>query len=98
MASVSPTWFGNDEMTIDYIKVYQLKTDCNDDVLISNAQDLTDFQPSVKRSIVIEPSSEFAVPQNTDINMRAVESIVIDKGFTIPQGVKITMQTHLCPE
>lgn len=95
---VSPTWFGNDEMTIDYIKVYQLKTDCNDDVLISNAQDLTDFQPSVKRSIVIEPSSEFAVPQNTDINMRAVESIVIDKGFTIPQGVKITMQTHLCPE
>lgn len=93
-----PTWFGSDDMTIDYIKVYQLKTDCNDDVFISNAQDLADFNPSVKRSIVIEPSSEFSAPQNAILNLRAVETIIIDKGFTIPQGAKITMQTHLCPE
>lgn len=93
-----PTWFDGDEMKIDSIRVYQLKTDCDSDVLITDMQDLTDYQPSVKKSISIVPAPEFTVPSNTIINMRAAESIVIDKGFAITQGAQMTFQTQICPE
>lgn len=93
-----PIWFDGDEMTIDYIKVYQLKANCDTDVVISNLQEFSNYQPSVKKSIRIEPSSEFTAPTSTNIHMRAVESIVIDKGFTLPQGAQITLQTQPCPE
>ncbi len=93
-----PTWFDGDEMNIDYIKVYQLKTDCDEDVLITDTQDLVDYQSSIKQSVSIVPATEFTVPTNTNIYIRAVDSIVIDKGFTIPQGAQMTFQTQLCPE
>jgi len=93
-----PIWFKGDVMTIDYIKVYRLKSDCDTDILISNAQDLMNYQSSVKRSIAIEPSSEFAVPVNTNVTMMAVDSIIIKSGFSIPQGAQMTFLTHPCSE
>ena len=35
---------------------------------------------------------------NTAIYMRAVDSITIDKGFTLTQGAQLTLQTQLCPK
>lgn len=92
-----PIWFDGDEMIIDYIRVYQLKTDCEDDVVIQNVQDLMDYQPSVKHSISFEPTAELIVPTDTDITMRA-ETITIGNGFTLPYGAKMTLRTQICPE
>ena len=92
-----PIWFERDEMVIDYIKVYQLKTDCDDDVIIQNVQDLIDYQPSVKHSISFEPINELVVPADTDITLRA-ETITIGNGFTLPNGAKMTLRTQICPE
>lgn len=70
----------------------------NGDMFTATFLDLTDYQPSVKKSISIVPAPEFTVPSNTIINMRAAESIVIDKGFAITQGAQMTFQTQICPE
>ena len=93
-----PDWRGSDEMSIDYVKVLQLKTNCDTDVLINSIQDLTNFQPSIKQSIKIEPSSELIIPVDLNINMRAVDSIVIGNNFTLLQGAQMVLQTQLCPE
>lgn len=93
-----PNWFDGDEMTVYHLKVCRLKTDCDTDIVISDAQDLADFQPSVKKSISIVPSASFVAPADTNVSMWASESIVIDKGFALPQGAQITLQTQLCPE
>lgn len=93
-----PIWFGNDTMKVDYIKVCHLNGDCDTDVLIASEQDLINFRPTVKRSITIEPTNAFTAPTNTNVYMMAVDSIVIEKGFTLPQGAQMTLQTYLCPE
>lgn len=93
-----PKWIDGDEMDIDYLKVFQLKTNCDTDVLITNAQGLSNYQPSVKKSITITPTNMLTVPINSNINMRAVDSIVINKNFVLPQGAQITLQTQMCPE
>lgn len=93
-----PLWFDGDNMVIDYIKVYQLKTDCDSDVVISTLQDFVNYQPSVKKTIRIAPSTAFAAPSNANLNFRASESIIIGSGFTLPQGAQITLQTQICPE
>ena len=93
-----PIWLGDDEMIIDYIKIYQLKTDCDVEVVIRDNQDLEDFQQTVKKSFLIEPTDEVAVPANDNIHMRVSERIVIKDGFTIPLGAKISFQVQSCPE
>lgn len=92
-----PQWFDGDMMIIDYIKVLQLKTNCDMDFLISTQQDFVDYEPTVKKTISIEPTNEITVPTNTIVYMRAVDSIVIGKGFTVPLGAQMTLQTQLCP-
>lgn len=91
-------WSGNDEMIVDSIRVFRLKTDCDSDVIIRDLQDLSLFQPSVKKTICIEPSGEMTIPANSNIFMRAVDSIVINKGFTIPLGAQLVLRTQPCPE
>jgi hypothetical protein len=93
-----PLWFESDTLKVDYIKVYHLNGDCDSDVLITTVQDLMNYQPSVKRSITIEPTDDFTAPTNTNVSMMAVDSIVIKKGFALPQGAQMTLQTHICPE
>ena len=93
-----PVWLDGDEMSIEYIKVLQLKTSCDTDVFIYNMTDLQNFQPSVKHSININPLNELTAPANINMNLRAVDSIVINRGFTLPQGAQVLMQTQPCPE
>ena len=93
-----PIWFDGDEMTVDYIKVYHLNGDCDSDVLITTVQDFMNYHPSVKHSITINPINDFTAPTNTNISMMAVDSIVIEKGFALPQGAQMTLQIHICPE
>lgn len=93
-----PTWLESDTMRVDYIKVYHLNGDCDSDILITSAQDLMNYLPSVKHSITIEPANDFTAPSNTNVHMMAIDSIVINKGFSLPQGAQMNLQIHPCPE
>ncbi len=91
-------WFGTDELVIDYIKVYELKTDCSDDVFIRTISDWENFEPRVKNTISIGSTNGLIVPQNQNQTFRASESILIDQPFELPQGVQMSLIVQECPE
>ena len=91
-------WFGTDELVIDYIKVFRLKTDCSDDVFIRTISDWQNFESSVKHTISIGAANGLIVPQNSSRTYRASESILIDQPFELPQGAQMTLIVQECPE
>lgn len=95
---MTPQWQGSDEVVIDYIKVYQLISDCNSDVYIQNANGFINYNHGVKRSITIGSANGITVPSNTNLIMRAENSITITNsgGFTAPAGVDLTFMVHPC--
>lgn len=89
----------NDEMTVNYVKAYYLKTDCDTDVAIRTLADFNAFVCAVKHSIALGSlSSVLSVPATSNFTMRAVESITIDGGFEVPIGSEMTLITQPCPE
>lgn len=91
-------WSGSDELTIDYVRVYKLKTDCNTDELITTATQFVNYDNKMKRSITIwAPSGCLTVPSNTNISMRASDFILINGDFEIPSGTQATFMVHECP-
>lgn len=92
-------WSGIDEMTINYVKAYKLKTDCYTDVNIRNIHDFNRFDYKVKHSITMGGiSTPLIIPDSSIFTMRAVESITIDGLFELPQGAKMTLITQSCPQ
>ena len=92
-------WMGSDEMIIDYVKAYRLKTDCSTDVTIRTLSNFNLFDYSVKRSITMGGlSTAIVIPNNINFAMRAVESITIDGGFEVPQGTEMSLIIQDCPE
>lgn len=97
--SIYPSpWSGKDTITIDYIRHYRLKTDCDNDVSIRSLSDWNSYEPSVKRSITIGAQNSFTAPQGARVDFRAVESITIDKPFVLPSNTEMTMIIQECPE
>ena len=96
-------WQGTDEMTIDYVKHYRLKTDCNADLVI---RDLSAFQSfnkyynyKVKHSITMGgQDATMAIPYGINFSMRAVDNIIIDGSFEVPVGTEMTLIIQDCPE
>ena len=93
----TPIWQGIDSATIHHIKYIQLVYDCDSDVAIRNASDITSYQPGVKRSIAMGASGGLEISNTTDIVFKASEAITIDREFTIPVGAKVTMIVQSCP-
>ncbi len=92
-------WQGSDEMTINYVKVYRLKSDCDSIVTIRSNTDLDNYRFSVKRSITMgAQTGVLSLPNDSTYNMRAVEFINIDGGFEIPVGTELTLITQECPQ
>ena len=92
-------WTGSDEMTINYVKAYRLKTDCTMDAVVRTVLDFNNFEYRTKRSIVMGGvNNTLTIPNNSSFTMRAVESITIDGGFVLPQGAEMTFLIHDCPE
>ena len=90
-----------DTLLIDYIKVYKLDgSDCDVDAIITNSLQLANHDHKVKHSISIGSSSgtEIIAMTNSNITMRAVESIVIEGPFSTQQGSELTMMVHSCPD
>jgi len=89
----------DDEMTIDYVKAYRLKSDCDADVSLRNASDFTNFDYKVKRSITLGSLNGNMTLQNDGSHtLRAVRSITIDGGFEVPVGTSLTLMTQECPQ
>lgn len=77
---------------IDYIKVYKLKEDCEQEIVQSNVNFST-FDYSVKKSITI---SESTVPLNTSVTLRAKEYIQIKGEFIVPNGSELILAPAPC--
>ncbi|MBR0178010.1 MAG: family 16 glycosylhydrolase [Bacteroidales bacterium] len=85
-----------DTMMIDYIKVYQLNADCEEDLIVSRATQL-DSVCSMKRSITIgNPDNAIVAPTTLHRTFRASE-IIIDGEFEVPLGSQLAFIAHLCP-
>lgn len=93
-----PLWKGQDTMTIDYVRVYKLKCDCETDVNIINSTQLSNFDQQVKHNITIGSSNGITVSTNTNVIMRACNSITITGPFEVPVGARLGMMVHPCPE
>lgn len=91
-----PIWMGQDIMTVNQIKVYQLATDCNTDVLVQNATQLNQID-SMKRSITISNSSGVVLPSSTNKTLRASDYIQINGPFELDAAAELTLMVHECP-
>jgi hypothetical protein len=92
-------WSGTDIMTIDYVKAYQLRLDCNTDEFIATSTQFANFDYKVKKTITIGSSNNaVVVPSNTNVSMRAVDYILINGEFELPASSQMTLQTHRCME
>lgn len=92
-----PEWFGQDTITINYIKVYQLDTDCETDEYVQNAQQLNQIN-SMKRSITISNPNGMTLPSTTNKTLRASDYILINEPFEAASGAQLTLMVHDCPE
>lgn len=92
-----PFWRGTDNMLIDYIKVYQLKCDCDSYVTITNEYELDNFDQKVKHSVEIGSTNEIQVLNTTDVTIRASDHISITGPFEVPIGAELGMIVHPCP-
>ncbi len=93
-----PLWNGSDAVIISYVKYNQLEFDCDTDMTIRNVNDVNNYQPGVKHSVVIGSSGGLEIPANMNIAVRASESITIDNQLTIPSGAQVTMIVQGCPD
>lgn len=94
-----PDWMGSDTMYVDYIKVYQLKCDCNTDELITCQNELNGYQYSVKNSVSIAPTNGIITVGNTDQKMiRVVESFRLSGPFEANRRCEFTVIRQDCPE
>ena len=92
-----PKWLGPDTLTINYIKVYKLKTDCKSDAYAQNTQQMNQID-SMKRSITISNPNGIVLPSTTEKTLRASDYILIDGPFEVDAGAQLTLMVHECPE
>jgi len=88
-----------DEMTVDYIKVYKLKCDCNNTASITNNTELTAYDYKVKKSLSIGSlGNNITIPSSSKVVFRATDFIEITQNFELPTGSELELITHDCPE
>ena len=92
-------WSGSDVMTIDYVLVRNLNTDCETDEYITTGTQFANHDNKMKHSITIgSPNGQVIVPSNTNVFMHAEETIVINGEFEISNASQMSLLVHACPE
>lgn len=92
-------WYGSDTLTIDYVKIYQMKTDCDSEILITTGNQIANFVQKMRKSVTIGTSeTDISVPTNTNVSIHAEDHITLNGVIEIPIGVNLTLSTHECPE
>ncbi|MCQ2321434.1 MAG: hypothetical protein MJZ91_08930 [Bacteroidales bacterium] len=87
-----------DEITIDSIRVYQLKTDCDTDETIASQSDLDSFEYAVKKSISIIPFENIVIDTNDKMTLRVTDSFEITGTFQIDAGAEFTVIKQECQD
>ncbi len=90
-------WSGSDVMTIDYVRYYKLKTDCNTDEYITTSSQLANFNNRMKHSITIGSSANSVQMTSGTNKCLHAEEISITGRFEVPSGATLTLVTHECP-
>ncbi len=93
----TPIWRDSDSMVVDYIRVYQLKCDCNTDVVITDDSGLANFDHRVKNSVEIGSTDGINALPSANITIRACDHITITGPFEVPLGAQFGMAVHPCP-
>lgn len=95
----TPQWTGTDKMTIDYVKAYEMKWDCDSDEIIESQLDLDNFDYAVKRSISINSSNSNIEISNSDgAFFRFSDSFQITGGFQVDFGGEFAAIQQDCPD
>lgn len=91
-------WTGLANMVVDYIKVYQLSWDCDDDIIICNQSDMDGFEFSVKNSVSIASVNENVRIIDTEkVTIRFTESFEVTGQFQVDNGAEFTVIQNSCP-
>ena len=94
-----PVWIESDTMYIDYIKVHQLKWDCETDEVIACQSELDGFDYGVKKIINITSSTgSVKLNSNDKVTFRATNSFQITGPFQTDMGSELTVIMQECPE
>ena len=92
-------WYGPDEMVIDYIRVFQLEWECNNDEVLTCQTDLDNFNYAVKKSVSITSAvEEPIVGSNDKTTFRVTDSFEITGSFEVENGAEFTVIMQSCPE
>ncbi len=84
------------DMRVDYVKVYDLKTDCNTTINACSYNFAT-YDNKVKKEITIGGSSCVnSIPANANITLRATDGILINGDFTVPNGAQLYLDVSAC--
>ncbi len=88
-----------EEMTIDYVKIYKLKSGgCTTNKTIYSQNDLATFNYKVYKNITIGGSGNtINIPTNSKVVFRATDGITINGTFYLPVGSTLDLITHACP-
>ncbi len=77
-------------MEVDYVKVYKLKMDCNNDFYSSSGY--ANFDHAVKRYINLSSP----IPFRRNFSFRATQSIDLEDGFEVPLGSSVYIDNNVC--
>ena len=89
-----------DRMYVDYIKVHQLKYDC-DTTVVNEIYDFNTYNYAVKKSITLSGATNFGTitsEKRRSISLRASDFIALQPGFEVPLGVDIYMDVNPCSQ
>ena len=87
-----------DTMYIDYIKVNQLKCDCDENVVLTDNQDVSNFDYGVKKTISFVPDNGISISSGRRMVFRATDGILINPGVEVQQGRELELIIHPCPD
>lgn len=100
--AIEPSYLSNSstpfpsEMLVDYVKVYDLKNDCNTIINTCN-YNFSTYDNKVKKEIIIGGSSCVnSIPNNTNTFLRATDGVLINGDFTVPIGSELYIDVNPC--
>lgn len=83
-------------MLVDYVKVYDLKNDCNTIINTCN-YNFSTYDNKVKKEIVIGGGACVnSIPNNTNMFLRATDGVLINGDFTVPVGSELYIDVNPC--
>lgn len=92
VTTTRPEWCGSEEMVIDYVRIYKLRSlHCGLSDTIKNQNQIINFTYKEFGSPVMLPSS-------SKTYIRTIDEITLGAGFEAPLGSELHLITHPCPQ